>query len=89
MGEVVEFQRPDGGQGGADKPANPWEALEQVAVAIDGRPNDPLFVRHALRAVLQIFPADMADPRGRSVGLLALAILRALADVSPEGPRSA
>jgi hypothetical protein len=89
MSDIVEFPRPQKNGARAPKPpADEWEALEQIAVAIDARANDPAFLRQALRSVLQLFPTSTTDPRGRSVGLLAGALLRALADAPSEAPRA-
>ena len=90
MGEVIEFERPGTENVPmSEKPEDRWQALERIAMMIDGRPDDPLFVRQALRAVLQIFPTSANDARGKRVRLLAAALLRALAEVPPETPRSA
>jgi hypothetical protein len=90
MSDIVEFpQRNKNGATAPEPPADQWQALEEIAVAIDNRANDPAFLRQALRAVLQAFPAGTADVRGHSVRLLAGALLRALADRPPEGPKGA
>ena len=90
MGEVVEFPRPETEDAATPKRTDRWHALHLIAVAIDGRPGDPMFLRQALRAVLQIFPSTATDAKGRCVGLFAAALLRAVAEgAPPEGPRSA